>query len=331
MAYAYAPAKVIITGEHFVVHGQPALATAINLYSKSSVTPASIGTIKISALTLGVEGTFSSSIGTEDVRFTGARKVLEPFRLLIKEVLGRANRRDVGFHLEVASQIPVGVGLGSSASTAVSSIVALAKFLNMKLNTQEICDIAMIQERFIHKQPSGIDPTIITYGGTILFRIGHRPIRLPPKHGICFIVGNTGLTRSTGDLVTRVSKHFEEGEYEKISDEVGRLTLKAAKAYEKEDFKELGRLMDENHELLVRIGVSTPMLDRLVEASRTAGALGAKLTGAGGGGCIIALSTPECKERIAEAIRDAGGEPYRVLIDEFGARCHSVMGTPKDA
>ncbi|MBS7650106.1 mevalonate kinase [Candidatus Bathyarchaeota archaeon] len=324
MASARAPAKVIITGEHFVVHGQPALAAAINLYSKSSVIPALTDTIKISALNLGVEATFQPTDEGVETPIPNAQKIIEPFRLLINEILNRAKIRNVGLHLKIMSQIPIGVGLGSSASTAVSSIVALARFLNLNLTTEEICEVAMIQERLIHKHPSGIDPTTIVYGGVILFRIGHPPIRLSPKRNICFIVGNTGSTRTTGDLVTEVSKHFGEDEFEMVSEEVGRITLQAAEAYEREDFKELGRLMDKNHELLVRIGVSTPMLNKLAEASRRAGALGAKLTGAGGGGCIIALSTPEYKDRIMKAIMDAGGQPYQVLIDEYGAK-HSDL------
>lgn len=320
MASARAPAKIIITGEHFVVHGQPALAAAINLYSKSFVVPALTDTIKISALNLGVEATFQSTFEDVKIPNSNAERVIKPFRLLINDILNRAKMRSVGLHLKIMSQIPIGVGLGSSASTAVSSIVALAKFLNLNLTTEEICEVAMIQERLIHKHPSGIDPTTIVYGGVILFRVGYPPIRLPPKRNICFIVGNTGLTRSTGDLVTEVSKHFEEDEFEMISEEVGRITLQGAKAYEREDFEELGRLMNKNHELLVRIGVSTPMLNKLVDASRRAGALGAKLTGAGGGGCIIALSTPEHKDRIMKAIMNAGGQPYQVLIDEHGAK-----------
>jgi len=329
MTVAYAPAKIIITGEHFVVHGQPALAAAVNLYSKASVEPGPPKMIEISSPSLGVVETTSINTSNEKNIPTCGGSILEPLRLLVERVMEKAGQREVGLRLQVASQIPVGVGLGSSASTAVSTAAAVAKFLNLELDKREICELALVQERFIHKKPSGIDPTTAAYGGMILFKVGEPPIHIRPCNQIGIVIGNTGTARSTGDLVTKVGRHVEGGDADlgRITHSAGQLTLKAVEAYKERDFNGLGRIMNENHKLLMQIGISTPQIDRLVEGARDAGALGAKLTGAGGGGCMIALSRLEDRDKIAEAIVEAGGQPYLVEIDRFGVR--SNVDKPK--
>ena len=320
MTVASAPGKVIITGEHFVVHGQPALAAAVNLYSRATVEEGPRGILQISSPALGARSVFSiKSGGLSDERSSQIRP-LEPLKLVVEKVLEKVGQLEFGLRLDLTSQIPVGVGLGSSASTAVSTAAAVARFLNLRLEKSEIYELASVQERFIHKKPSGIDATTATYGGVILFKIGRPPTRMPAHNQISMVVGNTGTRRSTGDLVTKVTRRVEVGDHDlaRTSDSAGELTLKAAKAYEKQDFHQLGLLMNENHELLKKIGVSTAKLDRLVKAAQNAGALGAKLTGAGGGGCMIALSELKNTARVADSIAKAQGRPYIVSIDEAG-------------
>ncbi len=322
MVITYAPAKVIITGEHFVVHGQPALSAAVSLYSRVAVDAGTTGTIKISSPNLGVSDIFSTAqIGDKDLS-TSARSTLEPLRRVVMAVLERAMRTDQGLVVEVTSHIPVGVGLGSSASTAVSTAFAVARFLDLRIDRSEVCELASVQEQIIHKKPSGIDSTTAARGGVILFKIGESPASLPQRDQFRIVVGNTGKERSTGDLVSAITRRVEVGDKDlaRISEAAGMLTHEAVHAYEKGDFHRLGELMDANHELLVKIGVSTPQLDRLVKVAKSAGALGAKLTGAGGGGCMIALSRPEDSTKIAEAIADAGAKPYLVGIDWSGVR-----------
>ena len=317
---ARAPAKVIITGEHFVVHGQPALAAAVNLYSEVTVESGSPGTIEIASSELRIDARFQT--GAVRIPESSKRSILDPLMLVVERTLERAGSRELGLSLQVRSQIPVGVGLGSSASTAVSTATAVAHFLGLRLDKSEICELASVQEQLIHKKPSGIDATTTTYGGVVLFKIGSSPIHLQPTDEVKIIIGDTGAPRSTGDLVSKVSHRVQLGDRDltRISDSAGHLTLQAVNAYQKKDFRQLGRLMSENHELLRKIGVSTSQLDRLVEAARDAGALGAKLTGAGGGGCMIALSRPEDGKRISGAIDAAGGRSYTVAVDRLGVK-----------
>jgi len=322
MTVARAPAKVIVTGEHFVVHGQPALAAAVNLYSTVAVESGSPGTVEISSSELGIDASFQTGAIDEKNLEGPERSILEPLMLVVERTLERAGSKGLGLRLQVKSQIPVGVGLGSSASTAVSTAAAVAHLLGLQLDKGMICELASVQEQYIHGKPSGIDATTTTYGGVVLFRIGQSPNHLQPAEEVRIIIGNTGTARSTGDLVSKVSHRVQLGDRDliRISDSAGQLTLQAADAYKNKDFQQLGRLMDENHELLRQIGVSTPQLDRLVKAARDAGALGAKLTGAGGGGCMIALSRPAEDKRISKAIDAAGGRSYIVAIDRLGVR-----------
>jgi mevalonate kinase len=320
MSIAHAPAKVIITGEHFVVHGQPALAAAVNLYSTVYVEAGSPGIVEIYSQELGVSARFETEDGKS---FEGdGRKTLEPLMLVIEEILDRAGERRLGLRLRIESEIPVGVGLGSSASTAVSTATAVADLLGLKLTREQICELASIQEQLIHRKPSGIDALVTTHGGVVLFKLGQPPFHLHPTDDVKIIIGNTGATRSTGDLVSRVGHRIQVGDTDllRISDAAGRITLKAVEAYVNRDFQQLGQLMNENHELLRQAGVSTSQLDSLVEAARDAGAFGAKLTGAGGGGCMIALCRPEKAGRVSKAIEAAGGRSYSVAVDKAGAR-----------
>lgn len=321
MTVARSPAKVIVTGEHFVVHGQPALAAAVNLYSTVVVESGSPGIIEISSSELGIDARFQTE-ALEKNPEGSERSILEPLLLVVERTLERSGSKGLGLRLQVKSQIPVGVGLGSSASTAVSTAAAVAHFLGLQLDRRQICELASVQEQFIHKKPSGIDALITTYGGVVLFKIGLSPVHLQPTDEVRIIIGNTGAARSTGDLVSKVSHRVQLGDRDltRISDAAGQLTLQAVNAYKKKDFLQLGRLMNENHELLRQIGVSTPQLDRLVEVARDAGALGAKLTGAGGGGCMIALSRPEHDKRISKAIDAAGGRSYIVAMDRLGVK-----------
>lgn len=322
MTVARAPAKVIITGEHFVVHGQPALAAAVDLYSTVSVEAGSPGIVEISSSELGIDARFQTGALDEKDLESSERSILEPLMLVVERTLERAGSKGRGLRLQIKSQIPVGVGLGSSASTAVSTAAAVAHFLGLQPDRGLICELASVQEQSIHKKPSGIDAMITTYGGVVLFKIGQSPVHLQPAEEVRIIIGNTGTARSTGDLVSKVSQRVQLGDRDlaRISDSAGQLTLQAVNAYKNKDFRQLGRLMDENHGLLRQIGVSTPQLDRLVEAARDAGALGAKLTGAGGGGCMIALARPVDDKRVSEAIDAAGGRSYIVAIDRLGVR-----------
>ena len=136
------------------------------------------------------------------------------------------------------------------------------------------------------------------------------------------VVGNSGKARSTGEQVAKVSKLLEERRdfVIHLAKNAGELSTKGVDAIKGGDLRTLGELMISNHEILRKVGVSSQSLDRLVQASLKAGALGAKLTGAGGGGCIIALTEKDAQQAVADAIQESGGKAYIVEMDKFGVR-----------
>ena len=312
-----APGKIILSGEQFVVLGAPAVAMAVNLYSKIEVRPSPSGRIEVTAdipLHLVGDADKGSLVGEN-------RELLEPLRLAASATLDHLGTGDLGVHVDANCQIPIGAGLGSSASTTVATISAVAKSTGVRLDREEIFRLAFIPENYLHGHPSGVDQATCIYGGIIQFnkpsKIKVITVKRPPTILVC----DSGVHRSTKALVGSVVKRSREqtDRFQTHLDEITAISNAVAKALRKEDDNELGRLMNRNHEMLRQIGVSTPDLDRLVAEARQAGALAAKLTGAGGGGCIIALcDDKKDRSNIARKLRSAGGTIYNVSLDASG-------------
>ncbi len=304
---ASAPAKVILTGEHFVVYGEPAVVMAIDCYVHVTVSERSDRAIHIVS-DLGISGFYTGNEYNPEKGGPQAESVLRPVNIAAKTVLDLLEEK-TGLEIKVDSQIPIAAGLGSSGALAVATVAAVGKLLGTDFSRDELIKLSFESERFVHFEPSGIDQTISSSGGVMVYRKGKRPDPIEVKSEIPIVIGNTGIPRRTGDLVNAVKKRLNDFPevLEPIVHAAGGLSSWAVKALLDGNLKRLGELMSINHGLLSAIGVSNEPLDRLVYAARKAGALGAKLTGAGGGGCMIALSTLEDREKIADAIREAGG------------------------
>ncbi len=312
-----APGKIILSGEQFVVLGAPAVAMAVNLYSRIEVRPSQSGRIEVTAdipLHL-VDDASKESTASEN------QELLEPLRLAASATLDHLAARDRSVHVDANCQIPIGAGLGSSASTTVATISAVAKSRGARLDRQQIFKLAFISENYLHGQPSGVDQATCIYGGVIQFKKPSKIKAISVKRPPTILVCDSGDHRSTKALVGSVVKRSQEQthRFQKHLDEVAGISNAVVKALQKEDDDELGLLMNRNHELLRQIGVSTRALDRLVAGARKAGALGAKLTGAGGGGCIIAVCDDnKARSKIARKLREAGGTIYNVSLDLEG-------------
>ena len=308
-AAASAPGKVILTGEHFVVYGEPALVMAINRYIFVNVEERSDSGIHISS-NLGVSGFFEGKTFRSESGGAEARKTLEPIKISAEATLKSLGERR-GLNIEISSTLPIAVGLGSSGASAVATVAAVGKLLGTNLTKKLIVNLSTEAEKYVHVNPSGVDQSISTYGGIISYEKEKNISRLKMKSSIPVVIGNTGTSRNTGRLVDGVRFKVE-----KFPDLIkpligvsGKLTIKAADALRHGNLEELGLLMDINHGLLSAIGVSSEPLDQLVNAARRGGALGAKLTGGGGGGCIVALSHLDRRDIVAKSISDAGGIP----------------------
>ena len=317
IASSRAPGKIILSGEQFVVLGAPAVSMAINLYSKIEVGPSRSKDIEVTAdIPLGL-------VSDVDKRPSASsnQALLEPLRLAADATLDHLKAKDKSATVEASCEIPIGAGLGSSASTTVATISAVAKSRGALLDRDKIFQLAFVSENYLHGKPSGVDQATCTYGGIIQFekpgKIRPVGIKRPPMILVC----DSGIHRSTKALVGSVVKKssVETERFHAHLEEVSDISTGVVKAMKSEDTAELGSLMNRNHELLRQIGVSTPMLDHLVEEAKRVGALGAKLTGAGGGGCVIALCDDKASRlKVARRLKQEGGRIYNVALDAKG-------------
>lgn len=317
-----APGKIILFGEHSVVYGKGAIASAIDLRTYTDGKLLKEKAIKIHAHDLKIPG-LSISFSEKDV-FLGtdygkAGFVVSYVKSAIERVLDEYGSRK-GFEVSIRSDIPVGAGLGSSAAVVVPTIKLLSELLEMNLSNEAISQMGKDVEIEVQGSSSGIDPAVSALGGGIYFKKGKIERFSAPKLPI--IIGYTGEKGSTKVLLEKVKSLKESypnivcgimNSMDEITDS-GRKILS-----EGGDLTELGALININNGLLEAIGVSTKDLSDLVFASRMSGALGAKITGAGGGGCMYAL-VPEKQAEVETAIKIAGGIPIRTKTTDQGVR-----------
>ena len=308
-AIAVSPAKTILFGEHFVVSGNTAISMAVDLPTGVRVETKSDDKLTIASRDLAIAATFTTESG-ELVSTSGenAELILRPVFEAAKFTLKKYGA-NTGLSITVTSNAPIGMGLGSSAATAVATVSAISAVLKKPISRQEIFEAAYSLEKIIHGRPSGVDQATVTFGGLITFRRGYVESRIIPASLPMIIIGNTRKRRSTGVLISRVTelRLNDPKRYDQIASDAQKIANRAIDALKAGNAREVGNLMNQNQELLELVGVSSPELQRLILAARAGGALGAKLTGGGGGGCMIAVAT-EGNSNVAEAIQKAGGE-----------------------
>lgn len=322
---ASAPAKVILFGEHFVVYGEPAIVLAIDKRAYAKVEIRQDKKLCIHSQNLGLSAFFENgNIKVKKGDLREARIKLEPIRCAVEKVLEKAGEK-VGLNVEVNSTVPVAAGLGSSAAVAAAVTAAVGAALNVKMLKEDVFRIAFEAEKIMHGTPSGVDPAISTFGGTMLFQLdtGFKPLEV--KAEVPLVVGNTGVERSTRVQVAKVRELRDK--YPQVVEPVMRaareIVLQAMDALRKDDLETIGELMNINHALLYGLGVSDESLEWLINAARKAGALGAKLTGAGGGGCMIALAAKERLDKVLEAVQRAGASAFIARKTDEGVRIES--------
>jgi hydroxymethylglutaryl-CoA reductase len=303
-AEGVAAGKVILLGEHAVVYGREALALPIEAAISETVSEKANG-IRLTVADWDIEEHWEAGKAPTD----GAAPVID--RIL--QALGVGGR---GLDIRVASRIPIAMGLGSSAAFAVAVIRALDAYLGLGQDDAEIDALAFRCEELTHGTPSGVDNHLATFGRAVRFRRGERvrPLELsamPP-----LVVAASGIRGITRDQVAGVRARYERSQslYEGLFDEMGRIAGDGAQALIQGNYERLGELMNVCHGLLNAIGVSHPELEKMVSIARQSGALGAKLTGAGGGGSIVALCPGKVRE-VSSALRGAG---YAVIPMQVG-------------
>jgi mevalonate kinase len=312
-----APAKIILFGEHFVVYNKPAILASITKRIKVAAHLNNSKTINIKS-DLGIEASYKESDFNIIKGANHSQTILYPLYESARSVLSERHQI-LGLDILVNSEFPYGLGLGSSAASCVATVAAVDSLFH-KPDKQYVCDKAIKSERLIHNNSSGADCYISTFGGLIYYIKNTGFNKIYCRKDLSLLIGNTGIRHSTGALVSSVKKFKDENSslFNNLSRRAENICRDAFTAITKGDERKLGKLMRENHTLLQQIGVSHDKIDYLVNVCVENGALGAKLTGAGGGGIMIALVPQEEKLKLISIIEKNGCECMAVEIDFNG-------------
>jgi mevalonate kinase len=281
---ASAPGKIILFGEHFVVYGIKAILCSIDKRITATSQFLDEKIIRVSSSLGESEMEINSLNNLEKV----PQKFMKPFFYIAKKAV-EENSTAKGIEIILESEIPAGIGLGSSSAACVAATASVNGLFN-KLSKEEVVRRAIQAERTIFEQSSGADSSVSTFGGLVSYDLKNGFKNIPSRNDLSFIISNSAQIHNTQDVVRQVRNFKEKNEdiFRKLYEQEIDIVNNATVALQENDLNELGSLMLKNQELLKQIGISTEKIDLLVkEAKKTS--YGAKITGAGGGGCIISL------------------------------------------
>lgn len=298
---AHAPAKVILVGEHSVLYGHPAVALPF---------PPLLATGRVEPLKVGIHlrseryPDLLARLGDE------IPPVLQSVAMAVQgalEALERTGCARRAFEMVLSSDIPPGAGLGSSAAIAVAAIKATFAFHGREIPLPMLRMLATKAEAWAHGSSSGLDPTTVAAAGPIRFVRDHAPVSLRVSEPFGLVVADSGNSCATSMMIEAVKARIMAHQAA-TSDlaALGGLAERVAEALERAEYQQLGSLMNEAQGHLNALGLSTPRLDAILHAANQAGAFGAKLSGAGGGGCAIALTPLDKLGVVAQAMAQAG-------------------------
>lgn len=305
MTVAYAPGKVILLGEHAVVYGRPAIAVPVTeVQAQARVEAGAVG-----------QGTVI--LATDLARQVLLREVTDddPLARIVRSTLAALKReRDPDLTITVTSTVPIARGMGSGAAVSTAIVRALAQHFKQWLPSRAISELVYQTEVLHHGTPSGIDNTVVAFEKPIYFVRDRGWEVFWVGTPFLLAIADTGIKSSTKEVVGDLRRRYEAepDRYNLLFEGVEQVVRAARSAIEQGRPEALGNLMNENHVLLQDLGVSCPELDRLVVAAQEGGALGAKLSGAGWGGNMIALVTEGTVGRVDMMLRLAGAS--RVMV-----------------
>lgn len=303
MTATCAPGKVILFGEHAVVYGRPAIAVPI-MQVRACATVEETGKgegLLIHAVDLQLWHRVGEPISAAHPAY--------PLEATVQHTLQRLHIEHLpDLILTISSTVPIARGMGSGAAVATAIVRALAQHSGKPLSPQEVSELVYQTEIIHHGTPSGIDNTVIAFEQPLYFVKGQPIEILQVKRPFWLVIGDTGIRGPTKEIVGEVRRAWQAqpAHYEALFDQIGAIAMEARQAIENGNIKVLGKLMDENQTLLRAMDVSSLELERLIHAACAAGALGAKLCGAGRGGNMIALVRRKEAQLVARAIRAAG-------------------------
>jgi mevalonate kinase len=296
-----APGKIILFGEHSVVYRQPAIAIPVNSLRARVVLSPLIG-----------KPTSTIEIEAREINLFASIKKLPVQHAIRKAINDTISFLGVSsfpsFKIIISSTIPLASGLGSGAAVTVAIIRGVAQFLGHPITDENVNTIAFEIEKIHHGTPSGIDNTVITYQQPVYFVKDQLIERLLIRGRATLIIGDTGVKSSTAKVVGNLRERWVESpeQYENLFNQCGNIASRAKKLLLAGKIVEIGPLMNENHEYLKEMGVSSIGLDNLVTAAIASGAIGAKMSGAGWGGNMIALVEKDNIDTVQKSLLNAG-------------------------
>lgn len=309
LTIAGAPGKIILFGEHAVVYGRPAIAVPVQDVRATAEVKNNPDA-----------GTSTVFLEAPDIGFSGwlhAAPVDHPLaKITIHTLQALGLTSFPAIKLKVTSTIPVAAGLGSGTAVSVAVVRALSTHLATLLPPEQQSSLAFEVEKLHHGTPSGIDNTVVAFERPVYYLRDRKIKPFSIRSPFNLLIGDTGIASNTSVAVGNVRKGWnaDPSHYEQLFDAIGQISEQARQAIQRGPIGKLGPLMDRNQDILHDLGVSCRELDDLVSAAISAGALGAKLSGAGLGGNMIALVEPETQDAIEVALREAGA--VRVLRTE---------------
>lgn len=298
---ASAPGKIILCGEHAVVYGKPAIAVPVfEVFTRVSILAkpnAPTDDSLVIAPAIGLKAFLSSLQNNHPIRVT--------LRLVLEQI---HTDHLPACEIQIRSTIPTAAGLGSSASTAVALTRAISSFLGHPLPASVTSQIAFEAEKLHHGNPSGIDNSVIAFEKALFYVKGVDMEYLEITSPITLVIADTGIKSSTARVVTDLRARFDTDPdfFQPRLDRIGEITNEVRKMLGHDDQNRIGALLTDNHRILADMGISCDRLDALVKTALEHGALGAKLSGGGQGGNMLALARSEDAETIASALRAAG-------------------------
>ena len=306
---ASAPGKIILFGEHFVVHGTKAILGAIN--KRVTIISEKNETQNISIKSSLGENSIPISESLENVE-----SMFKPFFFIAKKIINENNFSN-GINIDIQSDIPIGAGLGSSSACCVAAAASISNLFS-ELEKNQILNVAIEAEKTIFPNTSGADCTVSVFGGIIGYQKDSGYKIIETDHEFDFIVINSKKPHSTSIVVDRVNKFKSSNEkiFRELCEEETRLIDKVTDSLQTFDLETIGKCMSQNQIFLEQLGVSNDQLLEIIKLIEKE-TFGAKITGAGDGGCIIALTDKNKKESVLEYMKTEH-EAYSVTIDKTG-------------
>jgi len=305
---ASAPGKVILFGEHFVVYGVKAILCSIN--KRVTVTAEKISERKIS-----INSEIGNLILEPNKLISEINSPLKPFYYLANKAI---ENQDGGIQIQIYSEIPLGVGLGSSSACCVASAAAIFKLFG-DISKKEILKLAIEAEKTIFENTSGADCTVCTYGGMMIYDKKQRFKKIENEPKFELVIANSNIEHSTESMVSKV-KAFEmknKIEFSKLLDQESKLIEDVLKLLKENNTKKLGEKINQNQKYLETIGISNNQLREMVQIGQKT-SFGAKITGSGGGGCIFVITDKSNLEYTLKEFKDNNFECFSAKIDFKG-------------